>query len=126
MSLLKHYYTDCLGDPTKLQEFVWFNLYYHFGRRGREGWTALQKEHFKITVDTEGNRYVGMVYLTESTKNNPGDHKQSCQDYSDVRMYEVVTNPMDLVKAFEFHLTKLHPENEEKVFSRNDFGLQRK
>ena len=54
-------------------------------------------------------------------KNNPGG-----QDYSDVRMYEVVSNSMDAVKAFEFYLSKLHPEiknlfsKSKKIFSRDD------
>ena len=80
---------------------------------------ALQKEHFEITVDADGN-YVGAV-LAESTKNNPGG-----QDYSDVRMYEVASNSMDPVKAFEFYLSKLHPEiknlfsKSKKIFSRDD------
>ena len=80
---------------------------------------ALQKEHFEITVDADGN-YVGAV-LTESTKNNPGG-----QDYSDVRMYKVVSNSMDPVKALEFYLSKLHPENKnlfsksKKIFTRDD------
>ena len=123
MNLLNRYFADCFRNSTKLQEFVWFNLCYHFGRRGREGWRALQKEHFEIMVDADGNCYVGAV-LTESTKNNPGG--QSCQDYSDVRMYEVVSNSMDPVKAFEFYLSKLHPENKnlfsksKKIFSRDD------
>ena len=33
-------------------------------------------------TDGKGNRFVGMV-LTESTKNNPGGHNQSSQDYKD-------------------------------------------
>lgn len=98
MELLKHYFSNCLTDPVKLQEYIWFNLCLHFGRRGREGWRELQKEHFQIQTDADGNRYVETI-VTESTKNNPGGYKQSSQDYSDVRMYEVDTNPLDPVRS---------------------------
>ena len=99
MLLLSAYFNDPVTEPTKLQEFVWFSLCFHFGRRGREGWRELQKEHFVVKSDADSQRYVTMR-LTESTKNNPGGHKQSSQDYSDVRMYESAGSPLDPVKAF--------------------------
>ena len=110
MQLVSQYFQNCLSDPVKLQEYVWFNLCYHFGRRGREGWRDLTKEHFKIMTDAAGHRYVTTV-LTETTKNNQGGAEQKNQDYSDVRMYEVSLNPQDPVTAFEFYKEKLHPEN---------------
>ena len=48
-------------------------LCFHFGRRGREGWRELQKDHFSVKSDAENHRYV-TIQLTESTKNNPGGH----------------------------------------------------
>ena len=110
MTLLGQYFANALADPVKLQEFNWFNICFQFGRRGREGWRELKKDHFQINTDTKGHRYLTII-LTESTKNNPGGHNQSSQDYSDVRMYEISSNPMDPVAAFEFYLEKLHPEN---------------
>ena len=110
MLLLNAYFDDPLAEPVKLQEFVWFSLCFHFGRRGREGWRELQKDHFSVKSDAENHRYV-TIQLTESTKNNPGGHKQSNQDYSDVRMYENIDSPLDPVRAFEFYVSKLHPEN---------------
>ena len=50
------------------------------------------------------------MQLTESTKNNPGGHEQSNQDYSDVRMYQS-EGFLDPVRAFEIYVGKLHPEN---------------
>ena len=47
MNLLNCYFADCLRDPTKVQEFVWFNLCYHFGRRGHEGWWHYRKNILK-------------------------------------------------------------------------------
>ena len=49
--------------------------------------------------------------LDWSTKNNSDVHKQSSQDHSDVRMYEIDTHPLDPVNVLEFYLQKLHPEN---------------
>ena len=70
----------------------------------------LQKDHFSVKSDAENHRYV-TIQLTESTKYNPGGHKQSNQDYSDVRMYENIDSPLDPVRAFEFYVSKLYPEN---------------
>ena len=36
---------DC---PDKLQEFVWFNLCYYLGRRGREDWRELTKNSLEF------------------------------------------------------------------------------
>ena len=37
MSFLKHSFENSVTDATKLQEYVWFSLSFHFGRRGRAG-----------------------------------------------------------------------------------------
>ena len=71
--------------------------------RGREGWTSLNKSHFKVLTDGDGSEYV-TCQLTESTKNNQGGHKQAEQDYTDVRMYG------EAVSIFKVYLTKLHPD----------------
>ena len=97
-------------DPEKRIEFVWFSLCYKFGRRGREGWRELTKQSFEIKCDDMGARYV-TEKLTEQTKNYQGGSKQSDQLYSDVRMYET-SNALDPVAAFEFYLSKSHPECE--------------
>ena len=63
MNILLRYFSNSLEDPVKLQEFVWFNLCFHLGRTGREGWRELQKEHFKILTNAENHRYVTIVAL---------------------------------------------------------------
>lgn len=97
-------------DPEKLTEFVWFSLCYHFGRRGREGWRELTKDSFEIKTDDVGARCV-KEKLTEQTKNHQGGSRQSDQLYDDVRMYET-SNALDPVAAFEFYLSKTHPQCE--------------
>ena len=52
-------------------------------------------------MDDTGARYI-TEKLTEQTKNYQGGAKQSEQSYSDVRM--------DPVAAFEFYLSKTHPD----------------
>lgn len=110
MMKLKEYFSDAFSDPTKLQEFVWFSLCFHFGRRGREGWREMRKADFLICRDSDDKRYVTMI-STEVTKNHQGGHKQKDQDYSEVRMYENKDTPLDPVAAVELYISKLHPES---------------
>ena len=95
-------------DAEELVEFIWFSLCFHFARRGREGWRELTRQSFEIKTDDTGARYI-TEKLTEQTKNYQGGAKQSEQSYSDVRMYETST-ALDPVAAFEFYLSKTHPD----------------
>ena len=108
--LLNSYFGDPSQDPVKLQEYVWFSICLQFGRRGREGWRAMKKGHFVAGTDSDGKRFITTM-STESTKNIQGGNKQSDQDYSDTRMYEVEGSRMCPVQAFELYSSKLHPEN---------------
>lgn len=110
MLRLRDYFKDLEQNPTKLQEYIWFSLCFHFGRRGREGWRELEKDFFMIKNDASNKRFVTMV-VTERTKNNAGGNKQIDQDYSDIRMYEVNNDKLDPVALFEFYLSKLNPDN---------------
>ena len=107
MELLRNYFGDPSTDAIKLQEYVWFSLCFHFGRRGREGWRDLQKEHFIVKSDAKNRSYVTM----DVTENHSGGNKQSEQDYSDVRMYQMVSSPLDPVRCFTLYKSKLHDEN---------------
>ena len=95
--------------PERLQQYVRFNLCYHFGRRGREGWKELSKTSYEIILDNVGNRYV-RIHQAERTNNYQGGSCQSDQDYHDVRMYETNVNSMlDTVNSYEFYISKLNP-----------------
>jgi len=37
--------TGVCKDAEKLVQFIWFSLYFHFARRGIEGWRELTKSH---------------------------------------------------------------------------------
>ena len=93
----------------RLQQYVWFNLCYHFGRRGREGWRELSKTSYEITLDDAGKRYV-RIRQAERTKSYQRGSRQSDQDYHDVRMYETDVNSLlDPVNSYEFYISKLNP-----------------
>ena len=99
---------DC---PGKLQEFVWFNLCYYLGRRGREGWRELTKNSLEFKHDDQNKEYVTIKH-TEQTKNNQGGFKQKDQDYTDVRMYGLPSSSMDPISSLKLMLSKLHPDCE--------------
>lgn len=56
MNIIKQYFSNSLEDLIKLQEFVWFNLCFHFGRRRQKIWREIKKEHFKIMIDAKNLR----------------------------------------------------------------------
>ncbi|CAH3132411.1 unnamed protein product [Porites lobata] len=73
MEKLNSYFSnDC---PDKPLEFVWFNLCYYLGRRGREGWRELTKNSLEFKHDDQNKEYVTIKH-TEQTKNNQGGSKQ--------------------------------------------------
>ncbi|CAH3188514.1 unnamed protein product, partial [Porites lobata] len=109
MEKLNSYFShDC---PDKLQEFVWFNLCYYLGRRGREGWRELTKNSLEFKHDDQNKEYVTIKH-TEQTKNNQGGSKQKDQDYTDVRMYGLPGSSMDPISSLKLMLSKLHPDCE--------------
>ena len=124
INIFHQYFNNSLEDPVKLQELVLFYLCFHC-RAEREGWKKLQKEHLKILTGAENHRYV-TIDLPERIENNTGGCKQSSQDYSNVRMYEIGSHSLDPVNALEFYLQKLHPGNPnlfdkcKKLFSKVD------
>ena len=109
MEKLNSYFSnDC---PDKLQEFVWFNLCYYLGRRGREGWRELTKNSLEFKHDDQNKEYVTIKH-TEQTKNNQGGSKQKDQDYTDVRMYGLPGSSMEPISSLKLMLSKLHPDCE--------------
>ena len=57
-------------DAKQLQEKVFFDLQYNFGRRGRENLKNFKKSTFLFKVDDSGREYVEMSF-NEATKNHP-------------------------------------------------------
>ena len=108
LEIWRNFSNDC---PDKLQEFVWFNLCYYLGRRGREGWRELTKNSLEFKHDDQNKEYVTIKH-TEQTKNNQGGSKQKDQDYTDVRMYGLPGSSMDPISSLKLMLSKLHPDCE--------------
>ena len=102
MKKLKSYFS--IDSPDKLQEFVWFNLCYYLGQKGREGWRELKKNSLEFKHDDQDKEYVTLKH-TELTKNYQGGYKQKDQDYTDVRMYGIPGWAMDPISSL-----KLIPE----------------
>ena len=93
--LNSYFLTNC---PDKLQEFVWFKLSYHLGRRGREGWRELTKKSLEFKKGDKDKEYVTIKH-TEQSKNYQGGSQQKDQDYTDVRMYGKPGSPMDSINS---------------------------
>ena len=103
MVKLAEYFTSHNKSPDVLVEATWFMLCFHFGRRGRKGWTAMTKDTFTFETDSTGMEYL-TTKITETTKNHRGGHKQTEQDYSDQRMYG------SAVAVYRLYLSKLNPD----------------
>ena len=87
MKKLGEYFQDFSTSPTKLIQFVWFGLCYHFGRRGREGWREMTKNTFVIKLDEENHEYL-CENTTMSSKNHQRGPRVDENDYSDPRVYD--------------------------------------
>ena len=78
MQKSKSYFS--IDSPDKLEEFVWFNLCYYLGRRGREGWRELMKNSLEFKHDeyvTIKHIYITIKH-TEQTKNYQGGVTAFC------------------------------------------------
>lgn len=93
-------------NSVSLQNKVFFEIYMHFVRRGRERLHDFKRNSFVFKKDEDS----GLEYVTlaanEKYKRNNGTEK-------DLRMYSI---PSDAdycpVRSLKFYLSKLHPENE--------------
>lgn len=95
------------STPSALQRKVYFDLSYHFGRRGREGLRNLTKESYIVKTDAQGLRYVEADFR-EAEKNHALDNYQHM-----ATMYEIPKKKEQCpVRAYTFYLSKLHPDND--------------
>ena len=105
MKLLGQYFVNKNMCPIKLQQYIWFMLCYHFGKRGREKWREL-KSGFYI-VNTEGGQQCIREAATENTKNHQGGNKQTDQDYSDNKIYDP-----QVIESFKLYEEKICKDNQ--------------
>ncbi|MCP3929111.1 MAG: DUF3504 domain-containing protein, partial [Bacteroidetes bacterium] len=94
-----------LNDPAQLQEKVFFDIQYNFGRRGRENLRDLKRDAFLLGVDDSGREYIELSY-NEKTKNH---QHASDRNATKPRMYEhqLQSCPVTSLKRY---LSKLEPQ----------------
>ena len=93
-----------LNDPSELQQKVFFDLQYNFGRRGRENLRDFTKSTFLLDKDDSGREFLEPSF-NELTKN----HQQPTDpSTSKPRMYE---HPNDScpIKSYKLYISKLDP-----------------
>lgn len=94
------------GSPIALQRKVYFDISYHFGRRGREGLRQLSKESYEVKADPNGLRYVVPAFR-EKEKNHANDNFQKL-----ARMYETPNDKEKCpVETYLYYVSKLNPSN---------------
>ena len=91
-----------LMDPTALQEKVFMDLQFHFGRRGREGLRSLKKNSFILDWDNGQRKEFVEMSFNELAKN----HRASGEAAAQPRMY--ATNEDDCpIKSFKMYMSHL-------------------
>ena len=93
------------STPSGLQNKIWFEIMLFICRRGRENLRELEKDHFQISQDSNGRRFVFQA-KDEMTKKVRADNMKTRVDNG--RMYET-KNPGCPVASFERYLNKLNP-----------------
>ena len=88
----KMYTTGVIGtsNPVALQRKIFFDLSFHFARRGREGLRSLKKTSFEIREDASGKRYLAPTF-NEKEKNHSGVSNREIEKCAS--MYEQPADP---------------------------------
>ena len=94
-------------NPKELQNKVYFELSYHFARRGRERLRELRKDSFSARKDSEGVEYVYASYH-EKEKNHSGVDPKEME--KQVIMCAQPGDPRCPVYSFKLYMSKLHDE----------------
>lgn len=93
--------------PWSLLYKVFFDISFHFARRGREGLRELKKTSFKFEMDGEGQEYV-TIGFNETEKTKQGNEKSIFEKSG--TMYSQPGSKSCPVESLRFYLTKLHPD----------------
>ena len=92
-----------LNDPKELQEKVFFDLQYNFGRRGRENIRSFTKNTFTCDRDDSGREFLEIAY-NEKTKNHQHPGEMSTPK---PRMYAHDSLDNCPIKSFKLYISKL-------------------
>ena len=104
----KMFATGALGtdNPLSLQRKIFFDISFHFARRGREGLRSLKKSSFEVQTDATGKKYVAQTF-NEKEKTRQGLSNKEVE--KNVYMYEEPDNPERCkVRSFQLYLSKLN------------------
>ncbi|XP_014664034.1 PREDICTED: uncharacterized protein LOC106806559 [Priapulus caudatus] len=104
--LQKLYHSSCMSanTPSGLQTKVQFDIQLYLCRSGRENLSKMTVDHFAISTDASGRRFV-YQQVGKLAKN----HKTADGARSEGRMYEIRGDLLCPVASFEKLLSKLNP-----------------
>lgn len=93
------------NNPRGLLNKVWYDIQFHFGRRGKEGNRDLRPDCFILKRDENGRRYFTMTW-SEETENQTDPLERSKANRRGF-MYEQRGSPFCPVASLEKYLTKI-------------------
>ena len=106
MVRLRNYFNR--ASPEILQEEVWFNLLFHFGLRGRETISQLDRTSLIFQNDSEGHRFVSINHSTISKNVKCSLSSKEFSDGKSYRMYENAKLPLQCpVEALILYFSKM-------------------
>ena len=97
-----------IETPTGLQQKVWFDILYHFSRRGCEGQRSMTKSTFKVGKDVTGATFVHLA-VDEANKNHTAITDNAFDTVGEGRMYALPGNEKCPVYTFTTYLSRLNP-----------------
>ena len=95
-----------LDSPKELREKIFFDIQFHFARRGQENLKSLTKTSFHLKTDDTGLEYFELSY-NEKNKN----HQNIETPQSKPRMYATGLDTCP-VKSLKLYLSKLNTDSE--------------
>lgn len=99
-------------DQYKLQQFVWFQLSFKLGLRGRELHHQMKRSWLAIDTDASGRRFchIKVSYLSKNVKASL--RQKEYENLADGKIYDDLTNPeMCPVMWSEKYINCLHSED---------------
>ena len=97
------------NDPTQLQQKVFLDVQFAFGRRGREGLSSLTKNSFEFKKDAEGHEYADISY-NEWSKNS----REGGEVRAKPRIYAMEESPRCPIRTLKSYLSHLNPKKDKK------------
>ena len=107
---LTEYFANSIDTPKGLQQKVFFDIIFQFGRRGREGLRELHKGSFVFLKDGEGNEYAKLGYHEFDKNHADTDSRQSAE--TDKRMYAEPGEADCPVASLKKYISLLNPDND--------------